>query len=415
MPWYLYLAIKQLFPAGKRVSFFFWISVLGVALGVWILVVVQSVMGGFGQIYREKIVETIGHIRIESGTVMYDYRKILDYLDKQPSVEGAAPYGNGIVMLQHKNRPAFPGIRGIDIEREKKVIPLEKFMWLGSVDDLDDDSVLLSKGLAASVGATLGSTVEVYTPLMLELLDEDEVLLPRELRVVGIYETGWNDVDKNSMTCTLRLMQELYNMQRGENGKKGVHGITVKLKPGYDEEKVAEEFEKDLFPPNRVLTWLDIWEDYLWVLQLEKNMMFLLLIPIVLVAAFAISNAQLLTVIRKTREIGLIGAMGGRPSHLAAAFCFQGFIIGLVGTALGFLTAWVFLFYRNDIIHGFAKLMGTDEVLVKYYQFANLPVHYTAMDLTIISLSALFLTTLGGLIPALRAAKMKPADALRSE
>ncbi len=409
MPWYIYLALKQLFPSGRRVSFFFLISVCGVMLGVMILVIVQSVMGGFGQTYRVKIVQTNGHIRIESGSAMYDYESVLALVSELPEVQGASPYAQGVVMLQHGNRPAFPAIRGIDVERESSVVPMQDFMQLGSLEALDDDSLLLSRVLAASIGATLGSTVEVYTPLMLDRLKDDEVLLPRELLVAGIYETGWNDFDSNTMVSTLRLMQELYNLEGA------AHGVALRLRPGVDEAVVAAHLNEVLYPPKRALTWLDMYEDWLWILELEKNMMFFLLIFIVLVAAFVIAIAQLLTVLRKTKEIGLLVAIGGKPFHLALCYCFQGFFIGLLGTALGIVVALAALYVRNDIIHGFASLTGSQEVLIRFYQFAQLPVHYATRDFIVISLCALILTTLAGLIPALRAARMKPAEALRSE
>ena len=409
MPWYLYLALKQLFPLGRRISFFFLISVCGVMLGVMILVIVLSVMGGFGMTYREMIVDTNGHLRIESGEVISDHEELLERLSSNPAVRAAAPYAIGVFMLQYENRPALPYLRGIDIDLEPEVIPVKSFMREGTLDDLDDDSVLLSRSLAASVGARRGSLVEVYSPLMIERIREDEVLLPRELRVAGIYETGWNDFDSNTMVGTLRLMQELYDLGSG------VHGIAVRLQDGYDEQEVARAIEEDLGAPLRVLTWLEMYEDLLWILRLEKNMMFFLLIFIVIVAAFVIANAQLLTVVRKTREIGLLAALGGKPHQLVACFCFQGFFIGLLGTALGIAAALVALYFRNDVVHAILRLTGGEEVLVQFYQFAQLPVHYDPQDFLVISISSLVLTTMAGLVPAWRAARMKPAEALRSE
>jgi len=409
MPWYIYLALKQLFPSGKRVSFFFLMSVSGVMLGVMLLVIVLSVMDGFGHTYREKIVQVNGHLHIESRQIMRDYPALLDYLTAQPEVKAAAPYAQGIVMLQYGNRPAFPFIRGIDLEREREVIPIHEFMIIGSLDDLDDDGILLSSSLASSIGVSRGSTVEVYTPLMLEKIKQDEVLLPRELKVVGIYQTGWNDFDSNTMVGTLRLMQELYQLDGG------VHGVSISLKPGNDEMVFRNRIANELDPALRIMTWLDQYADFLWVLQLEKNMMFFLLIFIVLVAAFAIANTQLLTVIRKQREIGILSALGGKPWQLVTCFCFQGFFIGVLGTTLGIIAALISLHFRNPIIHTFARLTHSEATLLKFYQFSDLPVHYTTSDFVTISLSALVLTTLAGLIPAWKAARMKPAEAIRSE
>ncbi len=409
MPWYIYWALRQLFPAGRPVSFFFVISVGGVMLGVWMLVVVQSVMGGFGMTYREKIVEINGHIRIETGEVIHFYQPLLEAVREDTSVRAVAPYAQGIVMLAFENRPKFPFLRGIDVELEKEIVPLDEFLVVGNLSDLDDDSLLLSRSLAASIGAELGSTVEVYTPLMLEKLKQDEVLLPVELRVAGIYETGWHETDSNTVLGTLRLMQDLYNLGRG------VHGISVGLQPGANEDEVAERLRSKLPPENRVLTWMEMYENLLWVLRLEKVMMFFLMIPIVVVAAFAIANAQLLTVVRKTREIGLLGALGGKPKQLIACFCFQGFLIGILGTGFGIIFALIFLRFRNDIVYWIAKVLRSEEVLIQFYQFRELPVHYAKFDFVVISCSTLLLTTLAGLIPAWRAVRLKVADALRIE
>ncbi len=409
MPWYIYWALRQLSPSGKRVSFFFVISISGVMLGVWILVVVQSVMGGFGMTYREKIVEINGNIRIETGKVIPTYEPLLEMIRKDSSVKAAAPYAQGVVMLAFNNRPKFPFLRGIDPKQEGEIVPIEEFLIVGSVANLDDDSLFLSRSLAASIGVELGSMVEVYTPLMLERLKQDEVLLPVELRVAGIYETGWHETDSNTILGTLRLMQDLYNLGRG------IHGISIALHPGEKESEVAERLKAKLPPENQVLTWMEMYENLLWVLKLEKVMMFFLMIPIIVVAAFAIANAQLLTVTRKTREIGLLGALGGKPRHLIACFCFQGFIIGGLGTGFGIAFALVFLHFRGSIIHWIAGALRSEEVLIQFYQFSELPVHYAKFDFIVISCSTLVLTTVAGLIPAWRATRLNVADALRIE
>ena len=128
MPWYIYWALRQLFPTGKRISFFFVISVSGVMLGVWILVVVQSVMGGFGMTYREKIVEINGNIRIETGKVISTYQPLLEMIRKDAAVKAAAPYAQGVVMLAFNNRPKFPFLRGIDPKQEGEIVPIEEFL-----------------------------------------------------------------------------------------------------------------------------------------------------------------------------------------------------------------------------------------------------------------------------------------------
>ena len=409
MPWYLYLAFKQLFPSGRRLSFFSLVSILGVMLGVWVLVVVQSVMNGFGAEISDKLIQTYGDVRVESGRINYQPDELIERLQAMPEVAIANPYAEGMVMIQHRDRPAFPIIRGIDVDSEEMVMPVDKFLIQGKVDDLDDNTIFLSSQLAVSLGASKGSTVEVYSPLILDRVKKDEMLLPRELEVAGIFETGYGQIDNNTVVVTLRLMQELYGLDQG------IHGVMLKLQDGVDEEVFAYELNGQFDSELYASTWLDANADLLFVLRLEKSVMFFIIIFIILVASFSIASTLLTSVVRKTREIGLLGAMGGRPRQIAWIFALQGFIIGVSGTAIGLLAAFVSLHFRNDIVHFLAHLTETQSVLSRFYQFINLPAQYSTSDLITITLSAIIVSTLAGLVPAIRAGRLRPATALRNE
>ncbi len=409
MPWYFYLALKQLFPSGKFISFFTVVSACGVTLGVMLLIIVQSVMNGFGEEIRTKIIDTGGHIRVMSGDIIRDYESLIDRVEAFEEVKAATPYGEGVVMVQSERRPSLPTVRGIDPLREGAVVPIDEYIIGGGIDDLYDDGVILSSGLASALGARVGSVIEVYTPLILERIKRDEILLPRELEVVGIFETGWHQVDENSMVVTLRLMQDLY----GLNG--GVHGVTLRLHEGHDVDRVTAQLNREFAGSPRAVSWMDANRDFLWILQLEKNVLFFLLLFIIVVAAFAITSSLLITVVRKTREIGLLGSLGGRPRQIAACFCFQGFFIGVVGTVFGILLALVLLHFRNDIVYRFASLTQSEEALQRYYEFAYIPLHYSTQDFAVIVTCSIIISTLAGLIPALRASRMKPTEAFRNE
>jgi len=409
MPWYLYLALKQLFPTGRRVAFFTLASVAGVMLGVAVLIIVLSVMNGFGVEIRRKIVETNGDVRVENGGIMTDQAEVMARIRGLPGVVAVTPYAHGMVLLQAGNRPSFPLIEGVDLPTVQQVVPLAEFMVAGRLDDLDDDSVLLSSELAASLGARVGQKVDVYSPLLLERLKKDEILLPRTVRVAGIFETGWNQVDSNTLICSLRLMQDLYGLDRG------VHGVSVRLQRGFDSDEFAARVNALFDGADRAVSWIESNRDFLFVIQLEKNMLFFLLLFIVLVAAFAIASSLLIAVVRKTREIGLLGALGGKPRQVAACFCFQGFLIGVTGTVLGIGLAVLALSFRNEIVHAFARLTQSEAALLRFYQFANLPLAYSAHDLALIVVSSVVIATLAGLLPAWRAARLKPVEALRSE
>lgn len=409
MPWYLYLALKQLFPTGKRLHFFTVISILGVALGVALLVVTISVMGGFGREIRRMIIDTGGEIQIRAGASIRNPAQILADAEAVPGVEAATPFAEGVVMVLHENRPAFPAVQGIDIERVRKVIPIERYVRWGSLDALDDDSIIMSAQLASSLGASIGSKVALYTPLMLERMRADEAMLPREFNVVGLFEIGHNQLDSSLIICTLRTMQDLY----GLGGS--VHGISLKLAPGADEDKVAAAVNKVLPPNMRALTWLETNNDFLFIIRLEKNLLFFLLLFIVVVAAFSVASSLLISVVRKTKEIGLIGALGGDARGVALCFCFQGLFVGIVGTGLGTAFGFLAVAFRNDIVQAFARMTQSQEALVRFYQFTNIPAHIPTGDLVTILVSSIVISTIAALLPAWRAASLKPSEALRSE
>jgi lipoprotein-releasing system permease protein len=161
MPWYVHLALKQLFPAGRRFPFFTAISVLGVALGVALLIVVTSVMGGFGYEIRRMIVETEGEVQIKARGLIGESAPLLKEVSRVPGVQAATPYASGVVMVMANGRPAYPAIRGLDLATVTGVVELSTYIRLGTLDDLDDDSVLVSSELARSLGVTIGDTLEV--------------------------------------------------------------------------------------------------------------------------------------------------------------------------------------------------------------------------------------------------------------
>ncbi len=412
MPWSLYLALKQLFPAGKRFPFFTAISMAGVMLGVALLIVSISVMGGFGREIRRMIVETQGDLQVRAGTYLVNVEAVAEVIAGTPGVTGVSPFAEGVVMLQHNNLPAFPALQGIDVERINDVIPLNRYIRAGTLANLDDDSIILSSRLAYALGARVGSYVEVYSPLLLEKIKADEIMLPRELEVVGVMEIGHQSLDSSVVLVTLRRMQELYGL--GE----GVHGFSVKLAAGADPDAVARALNQRLpavAPRTYARSWMDSNEDFLFVVQLEKNMIFFLLIFIIVVAAFSVTSSLLIAVVRKTREIGLLGAMGGRTRDIALCFCWQALIIGVTGTAAGVGLGQLVLHNRNHIIATFTKLTGSEEALVRFYEFSNLPAHLSSQDFWLIVGLAITISTLAGLLPAWRAARLEPVEALRSE
>ena len=409
MPWYLHLAYRQLFPTGRRFPFFTIISALGVALGVALLVIVMSVMGGFAFEIRHLITDTEGEVQVKARGPIPDYPSVVRRIESAPGVEAATPYASDALMINFGDRPAFPMLRGLDLNSVEKVTPLDRYLIVGSLQDLDDDSVILSDQIATSLGANVGDTIEVYSPLIIEKLSADSVFLPRQVRIVGILHIGHQQLDSSTVYGTLRLAQDLYGLGSL------VHGINVRLKPGVNEDDAVASINRVLPPETRAFSWEDSFSEFLWVLNLERGMIFFLLLFIVIVAAFSVTSSLLISVVRKTREIGLLGALGGRPIQIAACFCAQGLFIGILGTVAGLALGFTALAFRNNVILWVARVTQRQEVLRRFYQFSELPSHTSVSTVALIVVLTIVISTLAGLIPAWRAARLKPVEALRNE
>lgn len=407
--WRFYLALKYLFPTGKRISFLSIISILGVALGVIVLFVVNSVMNGFQSEICTKIVNTQGEIRIDSSNMINNASNIYSYLKKDKDIEAVSAYIMGILMLQFDDKQAFPIAKGIKIIDENKVVPLTDFIKIGQLENLDDDSIIISSELAKSLGIQIGDSVDIYSPLILQDLQNEELTLPKSFKVIAIYSSGWNQVDSNLVIFNKRAMQELYGLNDDE-----CHGFSLKLHKKANTNKVVSRLKITL-PNLRICGWQEINEDFLFVLKMEKAMMMFVLFFILLVASFSIASSLMISVVKKRREIGLLCAFGATPSEVAKIFILEGFVIGSIGSVLGFLLGTIALSWRNSILAILTKLIGVNDLMLQFYDFAELPVKYSYLTIVIILSFTILICCLAGLIPALAVTKIKPSDALRNE
>ena len=408
MPWWLYIAFKQLFPSGKIISFFAAVSILGVALGILGLFGTQSVMNGFHAQIGEKLRDTTGDIIIRNfGQPIYNHKVICEQLRKYPEVDRVETIATGPVMMLHRNVPIFPMLRSYDTVKNETALPLKQknYIKMGFIEDLDDDSIIIGQRLAAQNGISVGDKVEIFSPTMLDKIKKDEVPMPSSLEVVGLLCTDYSEVDSNVALVSLRRMRDLYNL--GE----GVHSIVVALKDGVNCNEFSAKLYSDRKIPYRISTWLTSNEGFLRVIKMEKVMMSLIIFLIIIVASFSICISLYTSVLRKTREIGLSGAMGARPYQIALTYCFQGLFIGVFGSLFGIVLTMTILHFRESLV----ELIVGREALIEFYHFAHLPVKYELNDAMWACSFAIVLCTLAGLFPAIRAARLKISEAMRNE
>ncbi|MDR1401417.1 MAG: ABC transporter permease [Puniceicoccales bacterium] len=409
MKWYIYLALKQLFPSGKKISFFSAMSIFGVALGVAVLFVVQSVMEGFQHNIKRMIVDTQGDVHVDRQRIICDGDALVKFLQSFPEVEAAAKYAYGFAMLKRGNQSLFPLIKGIDVAKELRVTGLGKFIKAGNLDNFDCGGIILSSELARSIGATVGECVEIYSPAMLENMNSDEVILPKTLEISAIYETGYHNVDKSVAIVPLDILQDLYGLENG------IHGISLKLQTGISPEKFTFQLNDSLDESTHASSWQEMNQDLLFVLKTEKTMIFFILVFILLISAFSIASSLIISVVRKTREIGLLSALGGTKKQCAACFLMQGAIIGIIGSAVGITAATTIVKFRNSIVALFVKLCGVDDFMLKFYSFANMPAKYGVRDIFSVAIFAIGICCIAGMAAAMQVAKINPAEALRNE
>jgi lipoprotein-releasing system permease protein len=428
LPFSLFLALRYLKPKRTFLSIITLISVIGVMLGVTVLILVIAVMTGFDRELRQKVIDFDAHILVNSEDVFHDWRALKAKIDKTPGVVATAPFVQGPVIVEFHNRRLAPLIRGIDPEQEEKVIPLQKFIKLGKLD-LEGESTVLGIELARKLGVRIGDKVTIYSPGNLgQVLDsikklEDakgeeekkaidelrDVILPKELTVTGIFETGHYLHDSEFLLVPVYVGQELYGLNDA------LHGITVKTDDPYGAERVKQEIQQSLEPPQYAQTWIDMNRQYFEAVRLERTVMFFLLFFIVIVAAFGIMSTLITVTVQKRHEIGIVKALGANIAQIVWVFLGQGTIVGLFGTITGLGLGMTLIRYRNEFSRWLASTFHIEIFPRQVYQFSSIPAEVIPHDVAIICISAFLICSFAALIPAYFAARLDPVKALRYE
>jgi lipoprotein-releasing system permease protein len=421
LPFELFLALRYLRPKRTFVSVITLISVLGVALGVAVLIIVISVMSGFDHDLRDKILGFNPHLKVmQVGTTMKDYDGVADLIASNKNVRSVSPFILGPVLVETEgdsNHPAYqdtPVLRGMDPDKEGKASPLTNEIVAG-IFDLSGHGMVVGSDFAANLHLQVGDHLSIYSANEIKKMKgaydrkEYEAILPTDYEVRGIFDSGYYDYDAHVVITSIASAQDLYDLDDS------VHGLFVMLNDPYQAAAVKAELEKTLGDDYDVSTWMEESSGILTALVVEKNVMFYLLFFIVLVAALCILSAQITFVIQKTREIGMLKALGASNLQISGIFLFQSAIIGVIGVASGFGLGMLAVAYRNEFLHFMRNVTGWELFPASIYGFGELPALIMPNDVAVICISSFVICILGGVLPAWRAGKLKPVEALRYE
>jgi lipoprotein-releasing system permease protein len=421
LPFELLLALRYLRPKRTFVSVITLISVIGVALGVAVLIIVISVMSGFDHDLREKILGFNAHLTVtKAGTTMSDYAAVAKKISENKNVRGVSPFVIGPVLVETQgdtNRPALqdaPMLRGIDPENEGSVSDIQHELVDGKFD-LSGRGLIVGSDFASNLRLEVGDHLSIYSAREIKKMKsahdrkEDEAILPDDYEVRGIFNVGYYEYDARVVITSLENAQDLYDLDDS------VHGLFVMLDDPYQAPVVKQQLMQSLGDEFYVSTWMEQNSGILNALIVEKNVMFYLLFFIVLVAALCILSAQITFVVQKTREIGMLKALGASNLQISGIFLGQSAIIGIIGVAAGFGLGMLALAYRNGFLHFMNRLTGFELFPASIYGFGELPAQINPHDVALICISSFIICIFGGVLPAIRAGRLKPVEALRYE
>jgi lipoprotein-releasing system permease protein len=398
------------------VSFVASMSIIGLALGVAVLVVVLSVLNGFQTELRNRMLSVTSHATISGldGDIA-DWRPAQAQLTKVEGVRAVAPYIEARGLLAHGQNVAGTLVRGVLPAAESATVGLGSHMREGSLADLEAGRyrVILGAALATELGVKTGDSVVLMTP---EATATPAGLVPRQRRFVvsGIFESGMYEFDRGLALVHLGDAAKLYRL--GDR----VTGLRLALVDPFEAPRLVRSAAQSLdIASNQngfyVSDWTRDHANFFRSIELTKSMMFFILLILVVVAAINLIATLVMIVKEKQADIAILRTIGAAPANILRMFIVQGALIGLVGTLVGTALGWILALNVTGVVHGIERLFGVQFLDPSVYLMSDLPSEVHLVDVLQVAGVALLLAALATIYPAWRASRTLPAEALRHE
>ena len=401
MRYELWLGLRYLFARHRErfISVSAALSIGGMALGVAALLVVLSVMSGFDHDIKEKLVGINAHLMVDTREGAQDIPELMRQLSAMDHVVGVSPFIAGQGMLQLPDRPFGVLVRGMDVEREAQVSRLAEYLVLGTFPRNDDD-VVIGTELSAVIRAGLGDRLQLVSPVDGKT---------HGLLVSGIFRSGMYETDAFMVGVTLSRAQRFYDLEGG------VHGLSVKLDELERSTAMQQAVQERLGGSYIVRTWMELNPALFGALRVEKLVMFVIVTLVIVVAALNIMSMLTMSVMEKTKEIGVLRALGATRWSVATLFLVQGCIVGLLGIGLGLAGGLALTLNLNTLVRGAEAAFGISLFPPSVYYLDTIPTQIHTTDVTAVITAAFCLAVLAGTYAAIRAARLAPVEALRYE
>ncbi len=393
------------------ISFISVISVAGIALGMTVLITVMSVMNGFQREIRTRILGAASHVQLSgAGGTLADWKRVAAEAARHDQVLATAPFVSAQALLTNGSAVRGAFVRGILPEHEDRVADFGRHMRSGRLENLKpgEFGVVLGVELARALGAAQGDKVVLVAPQG-QVTPAGVIPRLRQFTVVGIFGVDHYEYDSGLALVHLEDAQRLFRF--GDT----VSGVRLKLKDLFEATRVARDLSRALGPDVYASDWTQQHANFFRAVQIEKRMMFIVVILIIAVAAFNIVSSLVMVVTDKQADIAILRTLGAAPSSITKIFMVQGTLIGVFGTLLGLAGGIALALNVETVVPFIESVLGIKFLAKDVYYISELPSELELPDVAITAIVSFALSLLATIYPSWRASKTNPAEALRYE